>query len=129
MGWIDTLKFQEDGLIPVIVQDSKTGEILMFAFANRESLEQTVKSGNIMTYWSRTRKKLWKKGEESGNIQKVEALFTDCDKDAILVKIEQIGGAACHTGKRSCFFNKLSGENWKDVGVQVFDPKKVYGKK
>ncbi len=128
MGWIETLKFQEDGLIPVITQDSTTGEILMFAFANRESLEHTVNSGN-MTYWSRSRKKLWKKGEESGNLQKVKFLFTDCDKDVILVKIEQIGGAACHTGKRSCFFNELSGENWKEVGTQVFNPEKVYGKK
>jgi phosphoribosyl-AMP cyclohydrolase len=126
MGWMDDLKFQEDGLIPVIAQDTQSGEILMFAFANQESLEHTVKSGE-MTYWSRSRKKLWKKGEESGNVQKVKALLTDCDKDVILVKIEQIGGAACHTGKRSCFFNEKSGEGWKEVGVQVFDPKKVYG--
>lgn len=128
MGWIDTLKFQEDGLIPVIAQDEKTGEILMFAFANREALEHTIKTGNV-TYWSRSRKKLWKKGEESGNVQKMKALYTDCDKDVVLVKIEQIGGAACHTGKRSCFFNELSGDNWKEVGVQVFDPEKVYGHK
>ncbi len=128
MSWIDTLKFQEDGLIPVIAQDAKTGEILMFAFANRESLEHTVKTGH-MTYWSRSRKKLWEKGETSGMPQNVKAIYTDCDKDAILVKLEQVGGAACHTGKRSCFFNERSGEDWKDVGIQVFDPQKVYSKK
>lgn len=123
MGWIETLKFQEDGLIPVITQDSTTGEILMFAFANRESLEHTVNSGN-MTYWSRSRKKLWKKGEESGNLQKVKFLFTDCDKDVILVKIEQIGGAACHTGKRSCFFNELSGKTGRKWEPRFLIPKR-----
>jgi len=126
MGWIDTLKFQEDGMIPVIAQDAKTGEILMFAFANRDSLENTIKTGH-MTYWSRSRKKLWEKGETSGKTQNVKAIYTDCDKDALLVKLEQVGDAACHTGKRSCFFNELSGEGWKDVGVQIFDPEKVYG--
>ena len=125
MGWIDTLKFQEDGLIPVIAQDAETGEILMFAFANRDSLGHTIRTGNL-TYWSRSRKKLWEKGESSGNVQKVKALYTDCDKDVILAKIEQVCGAACHTGKRSCFFNELSGETWKEVGVQVFDPSMVY---
>jgi phosphoribosyl-AMP cyclohydrolase len=128
MSWIDTLKFQDDGLIPVIAQDASTNEVLMFAFANREALEHAVRTGQ-MTYWSRSRKKLWIKGEESGNVQHLKALYTDCDNDAILVKIEQDGGAACHTGKRSCFFNELLEENWKDVGVQVFDPKKVYPKK
>ncbi len=126
MSWIDTLKFQEDGMIPVIAQDAKTGEILMFAFANRDSLEHTIKTGH-MTYWSRSRKKLWEKGETSGKTQNVKAIYTDCDKDALLVKLEQVGDAACHTGKRSCFFNELSGEGWKDVGVQIFDPEKVYG--
>ena len=127
MSWLDKLKFQEDGLIPVIAQDANTNEVLMFAFANREALENAVRSGQ-MTYWSRSRKKLWIKGEESGNVQHVKALYTYCDNDAILVKIVQDGGAACHTGKRSCFFNELLEENWKDVGVQVFDPKKVYKK-
>jgi phosphoribosyl-AMP cyclohydrolase len=125
MSWIDTLKFQADGMIPVIAQDEKTGDILMFAFANRESLENTIKTGHL-TYWSRSRKKLWEKGESSGNVQVVKLLYTDCDKDVILAKIDQIGGAACHTGKRSCFFNELSGDSWKEVGVQVFDPEKVY---
>lgn len=125
MSWIDTLKFQADGLIPVIAQDEKTGDILMFAFANHESLENTIKTGHL-TYWSRSRKKLWEKGESSGNVQVVKALYTDCDKDVILAKIDQIGGAACHTGKRSCFFNELSGDSWKEIGIQVFDPEKVY---
>jgi len=128
MNWLDSLKFQADGLIPVIAQDVNTNEVLMFAFANREALEHAVKTGH-MTYWSRSRQKLWIKGEESGNFQHVKALYTDCDNDVILVKIEQDGGAACHTGKRSCFFNELLEEKWKDVGVQVFDPEKVYGKK
>jgi phosphoribosyl-AMP cyclohydrolase len=127
MGWIETLRFQEDGLIPVIAQDAETGEILMFAFANRESLEHTVRTGHL-TYWSRSRKKLWEKGESSGHVQNVKALYTDCDKDVILAKIEQVGGAACHSGKRSCFFNEQAGDGWKDVGVQVFDPDKVYKK-
>ncbi len=124
MGWIDTLKFQEDGLIPVIVQDSKTGEILMFAFANRESLEQTVKSGNIMTYWSRTRKKLWKKGEESGNIQKVEALFTDCDKDAILVKIEQIGGRPATPASAPASLTNYRGKTGRTWASRFSTPKR-----
>ncbi len=128
MSWIDTLKFMPDGLIPVIAQDADTGEVLMFAFANRESLEHTVKTGH-MTYFSRSRNKLWEKGESSGNVQEIRAIYTDCDKDVILARIKQIGDAACHTGKRSCFFNELSGDGWKEVGVQVFDPKKVYGDK
>ncbi len=128
MSWIDTLKFMPDGLIPVIAQDAETGEVLMFAFANRESLSHTVKTGH-MTYFSRSRQKLWEKGESSGNVQEIRGIYTDCDKDVILAKVKQIGGAACHSGKRSCFFNELSGEAWKEVGVQVFDPKKVYGDK
>jgi phosphoribosyl-AMP cyclohydrolase len=128
MLWIETLKFQEDGLIPVIAQDWKTGEILMFAFSNREALLHTIQTGHL-TYWSRSRKKMWEKGESSGNVQEVKKIYTDCDHDVLLVKIEQIGNAACHTGKRSCFFNELSNDVWKDVGVQVFDPEKIYGEK
>ena len=108
MGWIDTLKFQEDGLIPVIAQDAKTGEILMFAFANREALEHTAQSGNV-TYWSRSRKKLWKKGEESGNVQKLKALYTDCDKDVVLVKIEQDRGRGLPHRQALLFLQRISG--------------------
>ncbi len=100
----------------------------MFAFANREALEHTIQSGNV-TYWSRSRKKLWKKGEESGNVQKLKALYTDCDKDVVLVKIEQIGDAACHTGKRSCFFNELAGRQLEGSGSPGFRSGKSVRKK
>ncbi len=100
------LKFDEKGLIPVIAQDHKTGEVLMLAYMNKESFEKTIQMKE-MVYWSRSRKVLWHKGDTSGNIQKVKELFYDCDADAILAKIEQVGGIACHTGNRSCFFNKI----------------------
>jgi phosphoribosyl-AMP cyclohydrolase len=128
MSWIDELEFNREGFIPVITQDADTGEVLMFAFANRESLERTVQTGR-MTYFSRSRNKIWEKGETSGNVQEVKGIYTDCDKDVILAKVKQKGGAACHMGKRSCFFNELSKDAWKDVGIQVFDPKEVYGEK
>ncbi|HHH38133.1 MAG TPA: phosphoribosyl-AMP cyclohydrolase [Sedimenticola sp.] len=116
-----------NGLVTAIAQDAGSGEILMVANMNEESLARTLETGEAV-YWSRSRQKLWHKGEESGNVQKVRALYIDCDGDAILIKVEQIGGAACHTGKRSCFFRRLEGSELVDVGVQVFDPKEVYGK-
>lgn len=100
------LKFNSDGLVPVIVQDWQKNDVLMLAYMNKEALEKTLKSKE-MWYWSRSREQLWHKGETSGNIQKVKELYYDCDADAILAKVEQVGGGACHTGKRSCFFNKL----------------------
>ena len=115
------------GLVTAIAQDHLTNEILMVAFMNEESFRQTVETGQVV-YWSRSRSKLWPKGEESGNVQIVKELFVDCDADVVLLKVEQIGGAACHTGKRSCFFRKLEGGVVTDVGVQVFDPDEVYGK-
>ena len=99
-------KFNKDGLIPVIAQDYKDGEVLMLAYMNEEALKKTIESKE-MTYWSRSRKELWHKGDTSGHIQKVKELYYDCDADAILAKIEQVGDIACHTGKRSCFFNKI----------------------
>ena len=116
-----------DGLVPAIAQDWRTGEVLMVAWMNVESLRLTLKTGEAV-YWSRSRKKLWHKGEESGNVQKVKELRTDCDRDVLLLKIDQIGGAACHTGYRSCF-----SWVWKDGalvedGVKVFDPKEKYKK-
>jgi len=118
------------GLVVAIAQDAATGEILMVAHMNEESLRRTLETGQVF-YWSRTRG-LWHKGESSGNVQDVKALYVDCDGDAILLQVEQRGGAACHTGKRSCFFRKLEGEGgerrWRDVGVQVFDPEQVYGR-
>jgi phosphoribosyl-AMP cyclohydrolase len=116
-----------NGLVAAIAQDATTGEILMLANMNEDSFAKTLELGEAV-YWSRSRNKLWHKGEESGNVQKVKELFIDCDGDAILLKIEQIGGAACHTGKRSCFFRKLEDSRLIDVGTQVFDPKEVYKK-
>jgi len=116
-----------NGLVTAIAQDAETGEILMVANMNEESLAKTIELGEAV-YWSRSRQKLWHKGEESGNVQKVKALYVDCDGDAILMKVEQIGDAACHTGKRSCFFRKVENGTITDVGIQVFDPKEVYKK-
>ncbi len=116
-----------NGLITAIAQDAESGEILMVANMNQESLVLSIELGEAV-YWSRSRQKLWHKGEESGNIQKIRELYLDCDGDAILVKVDQIGGAACHTGKRSCFFRKLDDGRVTDVGVQVFDPKEIYKK-
>ena len=128
MDPIDTLDFTKGGgLVTAIAQDERTDEILMVAFMNEEALRRTLETGEAV-YWSRSRGKLWHKGEESGNTQAVKAIYTDCDGDVVLLKVEQRGGAACHTGRRSCFFNKLESESWIDVGTMIFDPKKVYGK-
>ena len=116
-----------NGLITAIAQDANSGEILMVANMNQESLAKSIELGEAV-YWSRSRQKLWHKGEESGNTQKIRGIYLDCDGDAIVLKVEQIGGAACHTGKRSCFFRKLEQDVLTDVGVQVFDPAEVYGK-
>lgn len=121
---LDQLKFDEKGLIPVILQDFENGEILMFAFMNRESLKMTLES-KLATYWSRSRKKLWVKGESSGHTQEVKEVYFDCDNDALLIKIKQ-NVAACHTGYRSCFFNKIEGDQVKTVGQKLFDEEKVY---
>ena len=118
------------GLVVAIAQDAGSGEILMVAHMNEESLRRTLATGQVH-YWSRTRG-LWHKGESSGNVQDLKGLYLDCDGDAILLRVEQRGGAACHTGRRSCFFRKLEGSSdarrWLDVGVQVFDPEQVYGR-
>ncbi len=115
-----------DGLVPVIAQDWRTGEVLMQAYANPEAWRLTLETG-IVHYWSRSRNKLWKKGESSGNLQKVKEIRVDCDEDCVLIKVEQIGGAACHLGYRSCFHRKLEKGGLVVDGVQVFDPDKVYG--
>ena len=122
------IKFDEKGLVPVIAQDANDGEVLMMAYMNQESFNLTLETGNA-TYWSRSRNKLWKKGEESGNVQKVKGIYIDCDGDTLVVKIEQIGGAACHTGNRSCFYRKANAQgNWEEISTPIFDPKKVYKK-
>lgn len=116
---------KSDGLIPAIVQDAETKEVLMMAYMNRESWEATLKTGKA-TYWSRSRKKLWLKGESSGNVQLVKDVFIDCDNDTILLLVKQIGDAACHTGHRSCFYRKLQGDDFVVVGEKIFNPEDVY---
>ena len=115
------------GLIPAIAQDASTGEILMMAYMNRESLKKTIETGEVH-YWSRSRQELWHKGGTSGHVQRVKEIRLDCDGDTILVKIEQIGGAACHTGYRSCFHYRWSENAFRKEGQPVFDPEEVYGK-
>lgn len=117
-----------DGLIPAIAQDADTGEVLMLAYMNAESYAETVSSGRAV-YYSRSRKKLWRKGEESGNVQLVRAIYLDCDNDTILLKVEQLGGAACHEGYKSCFFRQVTPDGLKVIGDRVFDPAEVYKKK
>jgi len=123
--WLDEVLWDEQGLVPAIAQDAGTGEVLMFAWMNREALALTAESGHAV-YWSRSRGRLWHKGEESGHTQKVLDLRVDCDKDVVLLKIEQIGGIACHTGRRSCFFNRLETSGWRDVEPVLKDPKEIY---
>jgi len=116
------------GLLPAIAQDAETGDVLMLAWMNAESYAETLATGRAV-YFSRSRNKLWRKGEESGNVQQVEAVFIDCDADTILLKVRQIGGAACHDGFKSCFFRRITPQGVEVVGERVFDPEKVYGKK
>ncbi len=115
------------GLVTAIAQDDATGDILMVAHMNEQAFRRTLELGEVV-YWSRSRKRLWHKGEESGNVQRVKSLFVDCDGDVVLIRVEQIGGAACHTGMRSCFFRRLEGDRVVDVGERVFDPDEVYGR-
>jgi len=115
------------GLVAAIAQDADTNDVLMIAWMNREAYEETVRTGRAC-YFSRSRNKLWRKGEESGNVQEVKAVYIDCDADAVLLKVKQIGGAACHEGYPSCFFRKVEGDGLKVIAQQVFDPKAVYKK-
>ncbi len=115
------------GLVAAIAQDELTGEVLMIAWMNREAFEETVRTGRAV-YYSRSRGKLWRKGEESGHVQLVKAIHVDCDADAILLKVDQLGGAACHEGYKSCFFRRLEQGEWKAIAERVFDPKAVYKK-
>jgi len=123
--WLDEVLWDAQGLVPAIAQDAATGEVLMFAWMNRQALALTAETGHAV-YWSRSRGRLWHKGEESGHTQRVLELRVDCDKDVVLMKIEQIGGIACHTGRRSCFFNRLETSGWQDVEPVVKDPKEIY---
>ena len=115
------------GLVPAVAQDAATGEVLMLAWMNREAFEETVRTGRAV-YFSRSRNRLWRKGEESGHVQEVVGVYVDCDADTVLLKVNQLGGAACHEGYKSCFFRKLDGGQLSVVGERVFDPKAVYGK-
>lgn len=117
---------KQGGLVPAIAQDADSGEVLMVAYMNAESWRLTLQTG-IVHYWSRSRNELWKKGETSGNLQEVCEIRIDCDRDAVLIKVNQIGGAACHTGYRSCFFNLIRGRGVVEDGVKVFEPSQVYG--
>ncbi len=125
--WLAALKWDEQGMIPAIAQEVSTGRVVMFAFMNRESLQETVDSGNAV-YWSRSRNRLWRKGEESGHYQRVRSIRTDCDGDVLLLTIEQEGGIACHTGRESCFFHQLDGSAWVAVDPVLKDPKEIYSK-
>lgn len=122
---ITELKFDKNGLVPAIIQDSMNGEVLMLAYMNREALEKTVSSG-YTHFWSRSRSKMWKKGETSGHVQEVKVIHYDCDKDTVLIKVIQHGPGACHTGHRSCFFTDITG---KEIAQKVFSVSEVYGKK
>jgi phosphoribosyl-AMP cyclohydrolase len=125
---ISIIDFEKGGgLVAAIAQDDESGEILMMAYMNEESLRRTLELGEAV-YWSRSRKEFWHKGEESGNVQKLKGIYVDCDGDALLLRVEQVGGAACHTGKQNCFFRRIDGGQIEDVGIQVFDPDEVYKK-
>ena len=125
-AWLDELAWDKDGLIPAIAQDAETNDVLMFAWMNRDALARTVETGEAI-YFSRSRGRLWHKGEESGHTQKIREIRIDCDNDVVLLKIEQIGGIACHTGRRSCFFQKyLADGRWEAVEPVLKDPKDIY---
>jgi phosphoribosyl-AMP cyclohydrolase len=123
-----TIDFDKSGgLVPAIAQDATTGQVLMMAWMNREAYDETLRTGRAV-YFSRSRNKLWRKGEESGHFQEVRGIYVDCDADTILLKVHQIGGAACHEGYASCFFRKVEPDGWRVVGERLFDPKQVYRK-
>jgi len=124
-NWLNQIKWTEDGLVPAIAQDAETGRVLMFAWMNRESLSLTVEKGEAV-YYSRSRQKLWHKGEESGYTQKIKSLRLDCDGDVITMKIEQTGGIACHTGRESCFYREFQNGEWVTIDQVIKDPKEIY---
>ncbi|MGM0517398.1 MAG: phosphoribosyl-AMP cyclohydrolase [Pseudomonadota bacterium] len=126
--WIDEVVFDEHGLVPAIAQDHETGRVLMFAWMNRESLQRTAETGEAV-YFSRSRQRLWHKGEQSGHVQKVHELRLDCDGDVLLLSIEQVGHIACHTGRESCFFRRLEEGRWQVVDEVRKSPGEIYGKR
>lgn len=126
-SWLEQIKWDNDGLVPAIAQDYKTGRILMMAWMNREALQLTIHEQRAI-YFSRSRNKLWRKGEESGHVQKLYELRTDCDKDVILMQVEQLGGIACHTGRESCFYLRQDDNEWHSTDPVIKDPSSIYKK-
>ena len=126
-NWLNKVNWTEDGLVPAIAQDAGNGDVLMVAWMNREALKRTVET-NEAVYWSRSRKKLWHKGEESGHVQKVKEIRLDCDEDVILLKVEQMGGISCHTGRHDCFFKKYENGQWVTTEPVLKDPAEIYHK-
>ena len=126
-NWLDEINWTADGLVPVIAQETGTGKVLMMAWMNREALSLTVQERRAI-YWSRSRNKLWRKGEESGHVQLLKDIRLDCDNDVILLEVEQVGGIACHTGRHNCFYKQLQGEQWVAVEPVIKDPQKIYTK-
>jgi phosphoribosyl-AMP cyclohydrolase len=126
MNAVDKIQFNEKGLVPVITQDFVTSEILMMAWMNKEALSLSIKTQKAV-YFSRSRQKLWFKGEESGHTQQIIEIYTDCDQDVIMLKVNQKGGIACHTGRANCFFNKLENNEWVSIADVIKDPKEIYG--
>ncbi len=124
--WLNTIKWNEQGLVPAITQDANSGEILMVAWMNAEALALTAQEGQAV-YWSRSRRALWRKGESSGHQQRVQEIRLDCDNDVVLLKVEQVGGIACHTGRRSCFFQVLKDGSWHAIDPVLRDPADIYG--
>ncbi len=124
--WIDAVRWNADGLVPAIAQDHRSGTVLMLAWMNAEALSATVAEGRAV-YWSRSRQELWRKGESSGHTQVLHELSVDCDGDTILLKVEQLGGIACHTGRAHCFFRRLDGDSWEEVSPVLRDPGEIYG--
>ncbi|MCU7914930.1 MAG: phosphoribosyl-AMP cyclohydrolase [Candidatus Thiodiazotropha sp. (ex Gloverina cf. vestifex)] len=127
MSWLDSIKWDEQGLVPAIAQESGSGKILMMAWMNSEALQLTSQSGHAV-YWSRSRNKLWHKGEESGHQQVVHAIRLDCDGDVVLLEVEQKGGIACHTGRHNCFYRELQGDEWVEVLPVLKNPDEIYNK-
>lgn len=126
-SWLDQVKWNEDGLVPAIARDVESGQILMMAWMNRQALTETAKNGKAV-YWSRSRKKLWRKGEESGHEQQIQDIRLDCDNDVILLSVTQVGGIACHTGRQHCFFQKLEGDQWVTTEPVLKSEEEIYGK-
>jgi phosphoribosyl-AMP cyclohydrolase len=126
--WLDAIKWNDQGLVPVIAQEASTGKVLMVAWMNREALAETAREGRAV-YWSRSRQKLWRKGEESGHVQHVSEIRLDCDNDVILLQVEQVGGIACHTGRHSCFYQKLEDSRWLAVEPVLKPEAEIYRKK